>query len=88
MLKKKVVKFIFFLFRYHYYLQLKSDILEDRVQCHPGQATSLASYSMQAEFGNYDPEKHLSAFFQQYTFFPKVKFLKLVTEIKNFCKYY
>jgi tyrosine-protein phosphatase non-receptor type 14/21 len=61
------------LFRYHYYLHLKSDILEDRIHCHPHQATVLASYSMQAEFGNYDAERHQPEFLQQYTFFPKVK---------------
>ncbi|XP_031785754.1 tyrosine-protein phosphatase non-receptor type 21 [Nasonia vitripennis] len=57
--------------RYHYYLQLKSDILEDRIHCHPQQATVLASYSMQAEFGNFDAERHRTEFLQQYTFFPK-----------------
>ncbi|XP_014212542.1 tyrosine-protein phosphatase non-receptor type 14 [Copidosoma floridanum] len=57
--------------RYHYYLQLKSDILEDRIHCNVRQATVLASYSMQAEFGNYDAERHRAEFLQQYTFFPK-----------------
>jgi tyrosine-protein phosphatase non-receptor type 14/21 len=57
--------------RYHYYLQLKSDILEDRIHCNARQATVLASYSMQAEFGNYDAERHRPEFLQQYTFFPK-----------------
>ncbi|KAJ8673722.1 hypothetical protein QAD02_004984 [Eretmocerus hayati] len=57
--------------RYHYYLQLKSDILEDRIHCDTHQATVLASYSMKAEFGNYDPERHQTELLQQYTFFPK-----------------
>ncbi|XP_050445778.1 tyrosine-protein phosphatase non-receptor type 14 isoform X2 [Cataglyphis hispanica] len=56
--------------RYHYYLQLKSDILEDKIHCNPRQACLLASYSMQAEFGNYSPERHTIECLQQYTFFP------------------
>ncbi|XP_020285558.1 tyrosine-protein phosphatase non-receptor type 21 isoform X2 [Pseudomyrmex gracilis] len=56
--------------RYHYYLQLKSDILEERIPCNPRQACMLASYSMQAEFGNYSPERHTMECLQQYTFFP------------------
>lgn len=70
--KKKKFYYNFNLYRYHYYLQLKSDILEDRVHCNSRQATVLASYSMQAEFGNYDAERHRTEFLQQYTFFPKV----------------
>ncbi|CAG5099877.1 Similar to Ptpn14: Tyrosine-protein phosphatase non-receptor type 14 (Mus musculus) [Cotesia congregata] len=57
--------------RYHYYLQLKSDILEGRIQCSSRQATSLASYSMQAELGNYDPARHTFECLQQCAFFPK-----------------
>lgn len=55
--------------RYHYYLQLKSDILEDRIHCNSRQACLLASYSMQAEFGNYCPERHTTECLQQCTFF-------------------
>ncbi|XP_015592496.1 tyrosine-protein phosphatase non-receptor type 14 isoform X2 [Cephus cinctus] len=57
--------------RYHYYLQLKSDVLEGRIHCNPRQASLLASYSMQAEFGNYDAERHTVECLQQCTFFPK-----------------
>ncbi|XP_072746433.1 tyrosine-protein phosphatase non-receptor type 14 [Anoplolepis gracilipes] len=56
--------------RYHYYLQLKSDILEERIHCNSRQASLLASYSMQAEFGNYSSERHTVDYLQQYTFFP------------------
>ncbi|XP_029173892.1 tyrosine-protein phosphatase non-receptor type 14 isoform X2 [Nylanderia fulva] len=56
--------------RYHYYLQLKSDVLEDRIHCTPRQACLLASYSMQAEFGNYSPERHTVECLQHCTFFP------------------
>ncbi|XP_076762475.1 protein tyrosine phosphatase non-receptor pez isoform X1 [Xylocopa sonorina] len=57
--------------RYHYYLQLKSDVLEGRFPCNSRQATLLASYSMQAEFGNYDAERHTIECLQQCTLFPK-----------------
>ncbi|XP_047356742.1 tyrosine-protein phosphatase non-receptor type 14 isoform X1 [Vespa velutina] len=57
--------------RYHYYLQLKSDILEGRIHCNSRQASLLASYSMQAEFGNYNTERHTTECLQQCTFFPK-----------------
>ncbi|KAK0178263.1 hypothetical protein PV328_002230 [Microctonus aethiopoides] len=57
--------------RYHYYLQLKSDILEGRVQCNSRQATLLASYSMQAELGNYEPTRHTTECLQQCSFFAK-----------------
>ncbi|XP_012220363.1 tyrosine-protein phosphatase non-receptor type 14 isoform X2 [Linepithema humile] len=56
--------------RYHYYLQLKSDIFEDKIHCNSRQACLLASYSMQAEFGNYSSEKHTTEYLQQCTFFP------------------
>lgn len=38
------------LFRYHYFLQLKSDVIEGRMSCDPKQAVLLASYSMQGTF--------------------------------------
>lgn len=36
-------------FRYHYFLQLKNDVIEGRMSCDPKQAVLLASYSMQGE---------------------------------------
>ncbi|KAL7298267.1 hypothetical protein TKK_0008619 [Trichogramma kaykai] len=57
--------------RYHYYLQLKSDILEDKIRCNAQVAVLLAAYSMQAEFGIYDETRHRLEFLQQNTFFPK-----------------
>lgn len=72
-LSLSVILDILLTIRYHYYLQLKNDILEDRIHCHPQQAIVLVSYSMQAEFGNYDAERHRPEFLQQDTFFPKVK---------------
>ena len=61
-----------FIFRYHYYLQMKNDILEGRLTCDARVASLLASYSMQAEFGNYDANRHTLDCLQQIIFFPKV----------------
>ncbi|XP_059815646.1 tyrosine-protein phosphatase non-receptor type 21 isoform X1 [Hypanus sabinus] len=40
--------------RYQYYLQLKKDILEDRIPCTLEQGIQLAGLAVQADFGDYD----------------------------------
>ncbi|CAG9764235.1 unnamed protein product [Ceutorhynchus assimilis] len=57
--------------RYHYFLQLKQDVMEGRVSCTPPQATELASYCMQAEFGNFDSERHTALYLKDFQLFPK-----------------
>ncbi|KAJ8977596.1 hypothetical protein NQ317_018364 [Molorchus minor] len=57
--------------RYHYFLQLKQDVIEGRISCTPQQAVELASYSMQAEFGNFDIERHTSHYLKDFQLFPK-----------------
>ncbi|CAL1539436.1 unnamed protein product, partial [Lymnaea stagnalis] len=54
--------------RYHYYLQLKNDLIDGRLPCSSDQAIRLAAYSLQAEFGDYEPEKYSV---QDYLLFPK-----------------
>jgi len=71
--------------RYHYYLQVKSDILEGTIHCNTGQACLLASYSMQAEFGNYCSERHTTEYLQQYTFFSNVILISIVKSINFTC---
>ena len=39
----------YLIFRYHYFLQLKMDVLEGKISCDAKQAVQLASYSMQGE---------------------------------------
>ena len=51
--------------RYHYFLQLKLDVIEGRLRCNYEQAIVLASYSLQAEFGDHDSEKHTLEYLQQ-----------------------
>ena len=50
--------------RLHYFLQLKLDVIEGRLRCNYEQAIVLASYSLQAEFGDHDPEKHTLEYLQ------------------------
>ncbi|XP_071439695.1 tyrosine-protein phosphatase non-receptor type 14 [Hetaerina americana] len=57
--------------RYHYFLQLKMDVIEGRMSVSPKQAVILASYSMQAEFGNHDPERHTAEYLKDFVLFPK-----------------
>lgn len=57
--------------RYHYFLQLKLDVIEGRLRCNYEQAIVLASYSLQAEFGDHDPEKHTLDYLQDFPLLPK-----------------
>ncbi len=57
--------------RYHYFLQLKLDVIEGRLRCNYEQAIVLASYSLQAEFGDHDPEKHTLEYLQDFPLLPK-----------------
>ncbi|XP_075228092.1 protein tyrosine phosphatase non-receptor pez isoform X2 [Lycorma delicatula] len=57
--------------RYHYFLQLKNDVIEGRISCDAKQAVLLASYSMQAEFGNHDLERHTAEYLKDFALFPK-----------------
>ncbi|CAG2058269.1 unnamed protein product [Timema podura] len=57
--------------RYHYFLQLKLDVIEGRIGCNHKQAVLLASYSMQAEFGNHDLERHTAEYLKDFALFPK-----------------
>lgn len=42
--------------KHQYYLQLRKDILEERMRCGIENAMVLASLALQAEFGDYQPE--------------------------------
>lgn len=57
--------------RYYYFLQLKMDVIEGRISCTPQQSVELASYCMQAEFGNFDAERHTSNYLKDFQLFPK-----------------
>ncbi|XP_035208250.1 tyrosine-protein phosphatase non-receptor type 21-like isoform X2 [Stegodyphus dumicola] len=57
--------------RYHYFLQLKSDILEGKLHCNEDQTILFASYSLQAEFGDHDPERHTTEYLTNFGLLPK-----------------
>lgn len=42
--------------KHQYYLQLRKDILEERMRCDMDNGMILASLALQAEFGDYQPE--------------------------------
>ena len=41
---------------HQYYLQLRKDILEERIHCDDETSLLLASLALQAEYGDYQPE--------------------------------
>ncbi|XP_037296301.1 tyrosine-protein phosphatase non-receptor type 21 isoform X2 [Manduca sexta] len=57
--------------RYHYFLQLKNDLIDGRIICDCQQAVVLASYSRQAEYGNHDRERHTVEYLKNLLTFPK-----------------
>ncbi|XP_077994205.1 tyrosine-protein phosphatase non-receptor type 21-like [Glandiceps talaboti] len=57
--------------RYLYFLQLRSDIIEGILPCSPEQAVLLASYAVQAEFGEHDPYTHTVEFLKDFVILPK-----------------
>uniref|UniRef100_T1JED7 protein-tyrosine-phosphatase n=1 Tax=Strigamia maritima TaxID=126957 RepID=T1JED7_STRMM len=57
--------------RYQYFLQLKSDIINGRLPANQEQAVQLASYSLQAEFGDHDPERHTAEYLKGFLLLPK-----------------
>ncbi|KAK6631725.1 hypothetical protein RUM43_013789 [Polyplax serrata] len=57
--------------RYHYFLQVKKDVIEGRVQCSVEEAILLATFAMQAEFGNHDHERHTAEYLKDFVVFPQ-----------------
>ncbi|XP_067340068.1 tyrosine-protein phosphatase non-receptor type 13 isoform X3 [Channa argus] len=56
--------------KHQYYLQLRKDILEERVRCDTANAMLLASLALQAEFGDYQPELHGKTYFRLEHYLP------------------
>ncbi|XP_064176905.1 tyrosine-protein phosphatase non-receptor type 13 isoform X2 [Anguilla rostrata] len=50
--------------RHQYYLQLRKDILEDRVRCDEETSLFLAALALQAEYGDYIPQVYGKNYFQ------------------------
>ncbi|XP_026209432.1 tyrosine-protein phosphatase non-receptor type 13 isoform X2 [Anabas testudineus] len=56
--------------KHQYYLQLRKDILEERMRCDTENAMLLASLALQAEFGDYQPELHGKTYFRLEHYLP------------------
>lgn len=65
--------------RYFYYLQLRENINDGILCCNEEEALLLASYALQAEYGDYDPSEHTEEFIQEYQLLP----MALKTEKSN-----
>ncbi|XP_012735223.2 tyrosine-protein phosphatase non-receptor type 13 isoform X3 [Fundulus heteroclitus] len=56
--------------KHQYYLQLRKDILEERMRCNTENAMLLASVALQAEFGDYQPELYGKTYFRLEHYLP------------------
>ncbi|KAG9354115.1 hypothetical protein JZ751_012239 [Albula glossodonta] len=56
--------------KHQYYLQLRKDILEERMRCDLENAMLLASLALQAEYGDYQPELHGKTYFRLEHYLP------------------
>ncbi|XP_027137891.1 tyrosine-protein phosphatase non-receptor type 13 isoform X3 [Larimichthys crocea] len=56
--------------KHQYYLQLRKDILEERMRCDTENALLLASLALQAEFSDYQPELHGKTYFRLEHYLP------------------
>ncbi|XP_013861930.1 tyrosine-protein phosphatase non-receptor type 13 isoform X2 [Austrofundulus limnaeus] len=56
--------------KHQYYLQLRKDILEERMRCSTENALLLASLALQAEFDDYQPELHGKTYFRLEHYMP------------------
>uniref|UniRef100_A0A8C8RFK0 Tyrosine-protein phosphatase non-receptor type 13 n=1 Tax=Pelusios castaneus TaxID=367368 RepID=A0A8C8RFK0_9SAUR len=55
---------------HQYYLQLRKDLLEERMHCDDETAILLASLALQAEYGDYQPEVHGMSYFRLEHYLP------------------
>uniref|UniRef100_A0A7N8XN27 Protein tyrosine phosphatase non-receptor type 13 n=1 Tax=Mastacembelus armatus TaxID=205130 RepID=A0A7N8XN27_9TELE len=56
--------------KHQYYLQLRKDILEERMRCDTENAMLLASLALQAEFSDYQPELYGKTYFRLEHYLP------------------
>ncbi|BFZ01359.1 hypothetical protein BsWGS_04397 [Bradybaena similaris] len=68
--------------RYHFFLQVKRDILSGKLVCSDASAGVLASYAVQSEIGDFNPDEHTDDYLSGFLFIPNqtCDFLKLVAE--------
>lgn len=56
--------------RYQFFLQLKQDMLQERLQCAYETTVQLSAYCLQSELGDYDENTHTPAFVSEFRFIP------------------
>ncbi|XP_055848711.1 band 4.1-like protein 5 isoform X5 [Episyrphus balteatus] len=57
--------------RYLFFLQLKQDLLEGRLDCPDDKATELCALALQSELGDYDEQVHTAATVSEFRFVPE-----------------
>lgn len=57
--------------RYYLFLQLRRDLHHGRLLCSPDDAVTLASFIVQSEVGDYDPEDHPPGYISDFKMLPK-----------------
>ncbi|XP_037822066.1 probable serine/threonine-protein kinase DDB_G0282963 isoform X1 [Lucilia sericata] len=57
--------------RYLFFLQLKHDLLEGRLDCPDDKATELCALALQSELGDYDEHVHTAATVSEFRFVPE-----------------
>ncbi|XP_013102505.2 band 4.1-like protein 5 isoform X2 [Stomoxys calcitrans] len=56
--------------RYLFFLQLKNDLLDGRLECPDDKATELCALALQSELGDYDEQVHTAATVSEFRFVP------------------
>ncbi|XP_073818927.1 erythrocyte membrane protein band 4.1-like yurt isoform X2 [Musca autumnalis] len=56
--------------RYLFFLQLKNDLLEGRLECPEDKASELCALALQSELGDYDEQVHTAATVSEFRFVP------------------
>ncbi|ERL87812.1 hypothetical protein D910_05201 [Dendroctonus ponderosae] len=73
--------------RYQFFLQLKQDILEGRLDCPFETAVKLAAYALQSELGDYDETQHTAATVSEFRFVPNQTEEMEIDIVEEFKKY-
>uniref|UniRef100_A0A7M4DVB1 FERM and PDZ domain containing 2 n=1 Tax=Crocodylus porosus TaxID=8502 RepID=A0A7M4DVB1_CROPO len=63
--------------RHQFYLQLRKDILDERLYCNDEIILQLGALALQAEFGNYSPEMHGKSYFRAEDYIPASRIEKM-----------
>lgn len=66
-----------------FFLQVKTKILEEEIYCPPEASVLLASYAIQAKYGDYDPNVHKPGFLSHEELLPKrvINLYQMTTEM-------